>query len=280
MATAKDIVLKPIDRKKANALVKKIHYSGKVVQNSSIHIGVFLNGKLEGAMQFGSSLDKSKIIGLVSDTNWNEFIELNRMAFSDRLPRNSESRAIAIAFKILKKKAPHLKWVISYADACQCGDGAIYRASGFVLTGIKKNTQNYRLPFAKDLDIQNLKEKGLSDRDIQIIKAWLESITKRTHKMSLEGAPHAHKMSLEGEVRSSRLLSEIKIIMRKVTHGGTNSKKLFTLLGGAPAIGYQLRYIYFFSDRDRNNLTVQEIPFSKIKEIGASMYKGVRSSVD
>ena len=61
MPTAKDIILKPIDRKTANILVKKLHYSGKVVQNSSIHIGVFLGGRLEGVMQFGSSLDKSKL---------------------------------------------------------------------------------------------------------------------------------------------------------------------------------------------------------------------------
>jgi hypothetical protein len=38
------------------------------------------------------------------------------MAFSDMLPKYSESRAIAISIKMLKKKAPHLKWIISFAD--------------------------------------------------------------------------------------------------------------------------------------------------------------------
>jgi hypothetical protein len=38
------------------------------------------------------------------------------MAFSDLLPKNSESRSIAISIKLLKQKAPHLKWVISFAD--------------------------------------------------------------------------------------------------------------------------------------------------------------------
>lgn len=140
MSSAKDIVLKPISAQEANALVKRVHYSGKVVNNSQLHIGVYYNGKLEGAMQFGPSLDKRKIQGLVEGTGWNEFIELNRMAFSDTLPRNSESRAIGIAMRMLKKHAPHLKWVISFADGTQCGDGTIYRASGFVLTGIKENS--------------------------------------------------------------------------------------------------------------------------------------------
>jgi hypothetical protein len=62
------------------------------------------------------------------------------------LPRNSESRAISIAMKLLKKHAPHVKWVLSYADATQCGDGAIYRAAGFVLTKITQNTSMWELP--------------------------------------------------------------------------------------------------------------------------------------
>jgi hypothetical protein len=146
MGKAKDLVLRPISSKEANSAVKRLHYSGKVVNNSQLHIGVFYAGKLEGAMQFGPSLDKRKIQNLVADTGWNEFIELNRMAFSDALPRNSESRAIAIAMRLLRNHAPHLKWVVSFADAAQCGDGTIYRASGFVLTGIKPNDQIWKSP--------------------------------------------------------------------------------------------------------------------------------------
>jgi len=146
MGEAKDIVLRPIPAADANALVKRVHYSGKVVQNSQLHIGVFYRGKLEGAMQFGPSLDKRKIQGLVSGTQWHEFIELNRMAFSDNLPRNSESRALSIAMKLLRKFAPQIKWVVTFADGTQCGDGTIYRAAGFVLTDIKNNNQLLRMP--------------------------------------------------------------------------------------------------------------------------------------
>lgn len=139
--SAKDIVLKPIGAKLANDFVKHNHYSGKVVPNSQVHLGVYYFGKLEGVMQFGPSLAKKNTIGLVRDTKWNGFIELNRMAFTDALPKYSESRAIAIAIKMLKKFAPTIEWVISFADGTQCGDGTIYRASGFVLTDIKVNTQ-------------------------------------------------------------------------------------------------------------------------------------------
>lgn len=140
MGRAKDIVVKPIAAKDANALVKRLHYSGKVVNNSQLHLGVFLDGKCGGVMQFGPSLDKRKIMGLVEGTGWNEFIELNRMAFADWLPRNSESRAIGYAFRWMRKQYPHIKWCVSFADGTQCGDGTIYRASGFVLTQVKGNS--------------------------------------------------------------------------------------------------------------------------------------------
>ena len=139
MATAKDIIVKPIKANAANALVKKVHYSGKVVANSILHFGVFLDGKLEGVMSFGSPMVKRNAIKLVDGTAWNGMLELNRMAFSDVLPRNSESRALSIAFRLIKKHYPHIEWILSFSDGTQCGDGTIYRASGFVLTQIKAN---------------------------------------------------------------------------------------------------------------------------------------------
>jgi hypothetical protein len=88
MATAKDVRIAPIKASDAAALIRRVHYSGKVVNNSLLHLGAFLDGRLEGAMSFGPSLDKRKMQGLVRDTPWNGFLELNRMAFSERLPRN------------------------------------------------------------------------------------------------------------------------------------------------------------------------------------------------
>jgi hypothetical protein len=145
-ATAKDLRVAPIKAADANALVQRVHYSGKVVPNSQLHLGVFLGGRLEGVMQFGPSMDKRKTLGLVRGTEWNGFLELNRMAFSERLPRNSESRAISIAMRIIRKAYPHIEWIISFADGTQCGDGTIYRASGFLLTGIKENKTILKMP--------------------------------------------------------------------------------------------------------------------------------------
>jgi hypothetical protein len=140
MGRAKEIIVKVINSKVANDFVRKTHYSGKVVPNSTLHFGCFLDDKLHGVMSYGNCINKKGTINLVENTGWNEFIELNRMAFDDYLPKYSESRCIAVSIKLIKKNAPQIKWIISFADGTQCGDGTIYRASGFKLVGIVDNT--------------------------------------------------------------------------------------------------------------------------------------------
>lgn len=140
MGRAKEIRIKVISSTLANYFVRKHHYSGKVVPNSILHFGCFLDDALHGVLSYGPSMNKKQMLGLVENTGWNEFIELNRMAFDEYLPKYSESRCIAITIKLIKKYAPQIKWIISFADGTQCGDGTIYRASGFQLTQIKRNT--------------------------------------------------------------------------------------------------------------------------------------------
>lgn len=179
---AKDIIIKPIKSRDANEICKRFHYSGKVVPNSQIHLGVFYNGKCEGVMQFGPSTFKKKLCNLVENCKMNEFIELNRMAFSDILPRNSESRAISIAIKIIKNNYKHLKFIVSFADGCQCGDGTIYRASGFKLTSIKKNSGLVRNRITNEVFSQVTLTKGK-----HILKNGKASIDKNGEYEVLQG---------------------------------------------------------------------------------------------
>jgi len=145
MFTAKDIEIRVIDSSSSRKVVERYHYSGKCTQNSQLHFGVFLNGKLEGALQFGPSIDKRRMAENLG-VGFNETLELNRMALSDSCPKNSESRALGVCLRMIKKKYPFLKVIVSFADACQCGDGTIYRASGFKLHSYKKNTSLLRMP--------------------------------------------------------------------------------------------------------------------------------------
>jgi hypothetical protein len=215
MGRAKEIIVKVIPAKIANEFVKQHHYSGKVVPNSTLHFGCFLDEKLHGVMSFGSPMVKKNILTIVQDTGWNEMLELNRMAFDDYLPKNSESRCIAISVKLLKKNAPHIKWILSFADGVQCGDGTIYRASGFILTKINDTSPTRIMP------------------DGKLISRM--TITKGKHILKNGGKASWPKESI-------------------------------------PLIGFQLRYIYLIDKTCK--ISVPILPFSKIDEMGAGMYKG------
>lgn len=232
---AKDLIVKPISAKDANRIVKALHYSGKVVNNSQVHLGVFMGDKCGGAMQFGPSFDKRKIQGIVTGTLWNEFIELNRMAFADWLPRNGESRCIGYSMRWLKKTYPWLKWVISFADGTQCGDGTIYRASGFLLTGFSTGSM-WLLP------------PDLAKIDKSLV---------------------AHRMKVQD--KSSALSIEVQ----KRTNGKNCTMEEYARrFGGSVQPGHMLRYIYFLDPTAKDRLTVPILPFSEIEKRGAAMYKG------
>ena len=59
-----------------------------------------------------------------------------------------------------------------------------------------------------------------------------------------------------------------------MTGGTYNFKKYLDAVGAKPIPGFQLRYVYFIDPAYRKRLTVPEIPFSKIDELDAGMYKG------
>jgi hypothetical protein len=225
MGRAKEIIVKVIPSKIANDFVKKHHYSGKVVPNSTLHFGCFLDNNLHGVMSYGPSINKKGTINLVEGTGWNEFIELNRMAFDDYLPKYSESRCIAISIKLIKKHAPQIKWIISFSDGTQCGDGTIYRASGFKLAGIAENAGICKIN-GETAHIKKTYDMGLTS-----------SFLKKSDIPKLK-----------------QLGYEVELL-----------------------VGYQLKYIYLI---DKNcKLTVPILPFSKIDEAGAGMYKGKKISL-
>jgi len=215
MGRAKEILVKVIPSKIANDFVKKHHYSGKIVNNSSLHFGCFLDNKLHGVMSYGSPFDKSRVLGMVEPCLWNEMLELNRMAFDEYLPKNSESRCLAISIKLIKRNAPHIKWILSFSDGTQSGDGTIYRASGFYLTSIKQNQSIIELENGK--------------------RVASMTFTKGKHILAQNGRAGIPKGSKKVE-------------------------------------GFQLRYIFLIDKKCK--LTVPILPYSKIDEMGAGMYKG------
>jgi hypothetical protein len=61
---------------------------------------------------------------------------------------------------------------------------------------------------------------------------------------------------------------------------GAASMKAYREAGWRPLEGYQLRYLYPLNPAVRGRLTVPILPYSKVDEMGARMYRGSRVEGD
>ena len=85
-----------------------------------------VDGLLLGGMVVGKPRHAGRYKGL---------LEIRRMALLDICPKNSESRFLSVAIRLLKRKFPDYCGVLSYADETVGHQGTIYKAANFCLTG-------------------------------------------------------------------------------------------------------------------------------------------------
>lgn len=123
--------VREMPRDEANAIIKANHYSRKFYSATYIHLGIYIDGNLRGVLQFGYAMNPASAGSVVTGTEMDEYLELNRMWLDDVAQHCSESRALSCAFKFIKRKYPKVRWCQSFADE-RCGKfGAVYQASGF-----------------------------------------------------------------------------------------------------------------------------------------------------
>lgn len=124
------------------------HYSKCVPHGGRISYGVWEDGVFIGAVLYGVSARPNceRQFGVKK----NEILELTRVAL--RGHKTPVSRIIALTLKMLRKKEPQLKIIISYADSGKGHHGGIYQAGGwtylyrsegankFIINGMVKHT--------------------------------------------------------------------------------------------------------------------------------------------
>lgn len=127
----KSFYVKEMGRILANETIIKNHYSKKVYNATYIHLGLYIEDKLCGVLQYGYAMNPASCGSVVKGTEQDQYLELNRMWLDDIAPRNSESRAISFSVKYIKGKYPKIKWIQSFADERCGGFGIVYQACSF-----------------------------------------------------------------------------------------------------------------------------------------------------
>ena len=198
----KDFQVKEIDKDLANKTIIKNHYSKKIYNATYLHLGVFINNEFMGVLQYGYAMNPASCGSVVTGTEMNQYLELNRMWLDDKAERNSESKAISYSIKYIKGKLKTIKWIQSFADERCGGLGIVYQACSFRYYGehtssfwewdnevfhniqmtVKKGTKRYT---KRVHELQTNKDKAIKHdlRQFRYIKfldkSWIKKCTKK-----------------------------------------------------------------------------------------------------
>ena len=110
------------------------HYSKSMPASKTVKVGVWEDGIFIGVVIFsgGATPMIARPFGLTQF----EVCELTRIALKKH--KNPVSKIMAIAIRFLKKQAPNLKLIVSYADLEQDHHGGIYQATNWIYVGRTK----------------------------------------------------------------------------------------------------------------------------------------------
>lgn len=132
--SALQLVIKPIELQAAMDCFRRWHYLGDANIFATRSFGVYVNNWLSGALSFGPP-HATELMGYYDRHTQSGWWEIVRFALRDDLPKNSESRSLAIAIKMLRH-AENVVGIVTRADSGQNHTGTIYRAIGFTYLGL------------------------------------------------------------------------------------------------------------------------------------------------
>lgn len=129
----KDLVVANCDKRTLKALISKNHYSG-TCSSITVGYGVYYRGALKGGIVFSAGVGRfaNAYCRICKPT---EIIELTRLWLHDDLPKNSESRVVGLALRVLRRGRGRFRAVLSYADEYAGHVGTIYQATNFRYMG-------------------------------------------------------------------------------------------------------------------------------------------------
>ena len=134
------IQVRPVSVKIAKEIIVRNHYLHSLPGGTQMTFGVFLEQRLLGALALGVGAFNSR--RLVSGATHGDCICLTRLWLADDLPKNSESRVLAVVLRSLVRNTT-LKFVATYADPSAGHVGTIYQATGWLYTGMSEPSVLY-----------------------------------------------------------------------------------------------------------------------------------------
>ena len=136
------IQVRPVSVKIAKEILVGNHYLHSMPGGTRLAFGIFSGDRLMGAVTLG--VGPFNAHRLVSGATHGDCICLTRLWLDDGLPKNSESRVLAVILRSLGRDTS-VKFVVTYADPSAGHLGTIYQAGGWLYTGISEPSVLYDL---------------------------------------------------------------------------------------------------------------------------------------
>lgn len=123
----------------AKYAVEKWHYSKTMPTPPLVKVGAWERGKYIGCVLFSRGATQN--IGKPYGLDQTDVAELTRVALTKH--DTETSRIVMIAIRMLRKSAPGLRLLVSYADPSEGHNGSIYQAMGWIYVGKMGDTTEY-----------------------------------------------------------------------------------------------------------------------------------------
>jgi hypothetical protein len=123
----------------ARFAVETWHYSRRMPMPPMIRYGVWERGAYVGCVLFARGA--SPTLGAKYGLTQEQSCELVRIALTKH--RTPVSRIVAIALRMLRRDAPKLRLVVSFADPHEGHHGGIYQAGGWIYAGSSSEARQF-----------------------------------------------------------------------------------------------------------------------------------------
>ena len=132
-------IVQPVEPLDTYPLLYTKHYAGRIPSISYAY-GLFLDGRLVGAVTYGTPASSTLCRGVCGDAYQSQVLELNRLVLESNA-KNEASRLVGASLRLL----PGPKIIVSYADTAQSHTGVVYQATNFLYTGMSSKFKDPRV---------------------------------------------------------------------------------------------------------------------------------------
>ena len=178
----------------AKFAVEHWHYSRTLPMPPLVRIGVWERGAFIGAILFARGANRHLLDPYGLDVT--EGAELVRVALTKH--ETPVSRIVAIAVRLLKRHAPGLRLIVSYADQVQGHVGGIYQAGGWLYCGTSVPGKTYIGPDGKKWHSRMVKSSGF----VKVYGKQTRVFTPEQCVAIATPGKHRYLLALDDEIRA------------------------------------------------------------------------------